>query len=734
MEHCICEANWIGYDGEIKSSPDFICDFVTKKQVKSAEFQITAIGIYKAFINGKRIGRFEFAPGCTNYDKRLQYQTYDITDYIKDGENRLNVLVGKGWYRGRISSNWKNIHNTPCGIIASVNIVYSDGSKEVVITDNNWRVRESRILEDDLYDGETFDSTISDEELETSEKAVVLRNELSKEVLIPQEGEEVWEQEIIFPKSVFTTPNGETVIDFAQNVTGYATFSLNASEGKIIRYKHAEVLDSEGNAYTENYRSAKTEIKYICKDGLNAYKPSFTFTGFRYVVLPEKPEELDDRDLLSGFKAIAVYSHMKRTGYIETGSEKINQLFSNTLWSQRDNFLDIPTDCPQRDERMGWTGDAQVFCKTAALNYDVNKFTKKWCAELRTAQRENGSIPDTVPNFWQLKGNSAAWGDVICIMPWNMYMAYGDKLFLSENFDAMKKWVDYITGDTIQEGLWMTDPEDLKLWGKHYGDWLGLDAPEGSYIGATDPNLIASAFYAYSTGIVVKTGHILNEDVSKYEKLYENIRSIFEENFTELKTETEMVLALFFELTDSPEDVAKKLVTLIREDGYRMRTGFVGTPYLLHALSKYGFYDVAYTLLLREEYPSWLYSVNHGATSIWEHWDGVNDKGEFWSKDMNSFNHYSYGSVFDWVYTVAAGINTKEECAGYKEVVIAPHPDKRLGHLYCRFKSVHGEIISKWRYNGETCVYEIETPVKATVIIQGEEYKLQAGEHFCLTK
>lgn len=716
----ITQANWITQKFEIKDEAvEFVYDFTAKKEVKSAKISITAIGVYEAHLNGKRIGNFIFAPGCTAYNKRLQYQVYDITDIMAESNN-IVVAVGNGWHRGRISANRKDINAKPCAIIADIEIIYTDGTNEHIYTDESWYARKSKIIANDLWDGETYDASAKTADLQGTEIV-----DLDKDILILQEGEIVCEHERIVPKQLIITPKGEKVIDFGQNITGYVSFCVNAKKGDRIKMSCAEVLDKDGNFYNANYRSAKAAITYICKDGKQEYKPHFAFYGFRYIRLDEYAGEID----LNNFCAIAVYADIKRTGYIRTSNQKLNQLFSNTLWSQRDNFLDIPTDCPQRDERMGWTGDAQVFVKTACYNYDVKKFFEKWLGDLRAEQRENGSVPDTVPNFWNLKGASTAWGDVINIIAWRLYTMYGDKKDLEDNYDAMKKWVDYMTNDSIDKYLWTCNENECKLWGKHYGDWLALDAPLGSYRGSTSDNFIASAFYAYSTQLLIKAGNVLGKDMAEYEDLYENIVSTFKKTFSKLTTQTEHVLALYFNLTDDKEKAAKSLNEMIKNNGYKLQTGFVGTPYLLYALSENGYADTAYKLLLQEEYPSWLYEVNHGATTIWEHWDGVKEDGTFWSDDMNSYNHYAYGSVIDWIYSVAGGIKPDNECVGFERVVIEPVPSKQIDWLEAEYNSIGGKIVSKWTNTDGGTKYEIKTPVAAKIIISGKEYNVGAGEY-----
>lgn len=715
------EALWIGGGNEDGACPEFIKEFCINKEVKSACLAVTAIGVYEAHINGRRVGDFILAPGCTAYHKRLQYQTYDVTDML-EGENWLCITVGTGWHRNRMCKGRPEIHEKPCAVLAALTIEYADKTGEKIITDGSWRVQKSRILMSDLYDGELYNAALPE-----TEGAAVTVLTLSKDMLIPQEGEKVCEHERLKPAKLFVSPKGERIIDFGQNLTGYVELSIDADENTRIRFSHAEILDADGNFYTENYRSARAVVEYICKAGKQTYKPHFAFFGFRYIRLDEFPEQVT----LDDFTAIAVYSDLVRTGNIETGNLKMNQLFSNTLWSQKGNFLDIPTDCPQRDERQGWTGDAQVFVKTACYNYHVKRFFEKWLGDVRAEQRENGSVPDMIPNFWNGAGSSSAWGDVITIIPWQLYRMYGDVKPLADNFDAMKKWVDYITGDSLQKYLWICADSEKALWKKHYGDWLALDAPAGSYTGSSSVDFIASAFYAGSTKLLIESGKVLGRDVTAYEELYKNIVAAFKKTFHILKTQTEHTLALYFDLTDDKQAVAKALDAMIKENGNKLQTGFVGTPYLLHVLSENGYAGTAYDLLLQEEYPSWLYEVNHGATTIWEHWDGVREDGTFWSSDMNSYNHYAYGSVMDWVYTVAAGIRPAQ--AGFREAIIAPTPDRRLGWLDVSLKTAYGRIASKWICGESGIRYEIHTPVPALIIIGGREHRVSEGSYIFWT-
>ena len=398
-------------------------------------------------------------------------------------------------------------------------------------------------------------------------------------------------------------------------------------------------------------------------------------------------------------------------------------MFSNIFWGQKGNFLDVPTDCPQRDERLGWTGDAQVFVKAASYNYDVERFFRKWLHDVAADQRLDGAVGQVIPDYLPAGLPSAAWGDAAVICPWQIYLTYGNKEVLADQFDSMKKWVDYITASTKTPYLW--------TGGMHFGDWLGLDAPSGSYKGSSDEDFIATAFYAYSTSIVVKAGKVLDEDVVEYEELYENIVKAFRLAYPEYRTQTEHILAIQFRLAEDLRKTADELAEMIQEDGCQIRTGFVGTPYILHVLSEYGHNDLAYSLFLREEYPSWLFSVNQGATTIWEHWDGIMENGDFWSTDMNSFNHYAYGSVADWVYEKAAGIRLLEENAGFSKVKIQPMPDERLEWMEASIETRHGKISSKWKYiDGKVC-YEIAVPVEAEIVIGDKKMIVQPGNICC---
>ncbi len=710
----ICPAQDLGDPAAV-----FGTSFVSERNVSQATLTITALGVYEAKLNGNRVGEFVMAPGWTSYHKRLQYQEYDITDLLTEGTNTIEITVGKGWYRSPLpgwgSPCQNELRARPCGLAAQITLTFKDGSSQILSTDESWKVSDGPVRFSEIYDGELYDAT----KLPRLDQFAIVFDGPT-DTLIPQQGEEVHEQECLAVKNSFITPKGELVLDFGQNLTGYAELSVDAKAGDCVDLSFAEVMDKEGNFYTENYRGAKAQYHYICKDGVQTWHPTHTFYGFRYVrvnafpggVCAAKPEN---------FTAIAVSSDMKRTGFLSSSNPLLNQLFSNIIWGQKGNFLDVPTDCPQRDERLGWTGDAQVFVRTACLNYDTEKFFTKWLADLAADQHEDGYVGHVIPDLLQNPQASSAWGDAATICPWQVYLAFGNPQILRNQYQSMKKWISYIAATTTTKYLW-TD-------GTHYGDWLGLDAPSGSYKGSSNEDLIASAFYAYSTSLVIKAGTVLGEDVSALKELYANIVRTFQKTWPTYNTQTECVLAAHFKLAKDCQLAADQLANMIRTCGTKLQTGFVGTPYLLHVLSDYGYTDLAWDLLLRTKYPSWLYPVTKGATTIWEHWDGIMEDGNFWSKDMNSFNHYAYGSVADWVYDTAAGILTREDAPGYEKVTVAPHPDVRLDWLRAELDTRHGHISSFWTKEDTEWRYEITVPVEADIVIDGVCHSVKAGSY-----
>ncbi len=715
----IRKASWITMKNAVSTVvPVFRRTFSCGGQIRSAWLEVTCDGVYEAQLNGTRVGEFILAPGWTEYHKRLQVQRYDIRDLLKES-NTLEITVANGWYR-RTNAPWTGTQNPdeylPAMLIAALHFIREDGTEETILTDERWEVSESAVTLSGIFIGEDVDMTRQP----AFEQAVPC--EYPKDMLIPQEGPEVHEQETVYPRASFRTPKGEWVIDFGQNLTGYMACDVEAHAGERLSVSTAEVLDRDGNFYAANYRSARSQLHYVCREGYQSYKPRFTFFGFRFLRIDEAPENFTAERI----RAVVLHSEMKRTGWLESSDPMLNQLFSNIIWSQKGNYLDIPTDCPQRDERYGWTGDGQIFCRAATLQYDVRQFFRKWLADVRAAQHDNGWVPDVVPSLTAYKPGGAAWSDAVTIIPWQLYQTYGDLTFLSDMMDAMEKWIRYIPTVSTSEYLW------TGCW--TYGDWLALDAPDDyhpatielSKRGFTDDDLLCSAFYANSVDIVIRTGQVLGRDVSAYQALYRRIVAAFRERFGgRLNTQTEKVLALHFNLAEDPQTLADALAAQIVACGTQLQTGLVGTPYLLHELSRYGHTDIAWSLLLRREYPGWLYPVTKGATTIWEHWDGIKPDGSFWSDDMNSYNHYAYGSVADWVFGVACGIQPAEP--GFARARIAPQPDSRVNSLSAVLDTVHGRIRSSWKHTENGIRYEIDTPVPAEILIGGISRQVEKG-------
>ncbi len=692
------------------------------KSGSSATLTVSALGVFTVYLNGKKLGRELLAPGWQNYAERIAAVTYKI-DKLR-AKNTLEIYASSGWYSGSICVFYwdpdKLYPKHPTCVIAQLDYTAPNGKRATIVTDESFEVSDSKVIHSDIYDGIIYDANFK----EKWHPATL--HEYTKEKLYPFDGAPVTEHETVFPSKLIITPQGERVLDFGINMVGYPVIKLNGKKGQKVSFSFGEILDKDGNFYNDNYRNAKCRYDYTCKDGEQSFKPIGTFYGWRYLRIDEFPHEY--KELTDEITAVWIHSDMKRTGYINTSNPLLNRLFENIIRGQRGNHVDIPTDCPQRDERLGWTGDAQVFVKTAAYNFNILEFFRKWLTDMVISQSPSGMIPRVipVPNYvgsWrEQSAPCSAWSDAVTICPMELYMAYGDRSILTLTFEAMKKHVDCITQRTTTKYLWTGDEQ--------HGDWLGLDAPFGSYKGSSSEDIISSAYYARSTEIVCKVGHILGEDVGEYEKLLENIKKTYTDTYEDaLKTQTECALSLHFGLVRDKEKITARLVDKIHAAGDKLETGFIGTPYILHALSSNGESELAYKLLLNKEYPSWLYPVTMGATTVWEHWDGLRPDGVLWSTDMNSYNHYAYGACADWMYSVAGGINTDPEYPGYERAIIAPVPSKQLGTFSARYETAYGEIASSWYYEGDTAHYTVTTPVPSKIIIEGKTYEVEAGTY-----
>jgi alpha-L-rhamnosidase len=727
------QAQWIAAEvsEEDTSSPLLRKVFEVSSKIKQARIYATSLGLYELYLNGERVSDWLFTPGWTSYNKRLQYQTYDVTDFIKGGKNALGAILGNGWYKGNLAwQNQKNVYGSERALLVELHICYEDGSSEIIRSDESWKASSSPIGMSELYHGEVYDARLEQKgwntaEFDDSSWTAVKLIQRSREGLVAQENVPTRAIEEIKPIQLIKTPAGETVIDMGQNMVGYISFSVKGKAGDKIILQHAEVLDKEGNFYTDNLRSAKQTIEYTLKGGEREnYKPYFTFQGFRYVKIVEFPGEPS----LENFTGVVIHSDMEATGSFECSNPLVNQLQHNILWGEKGNFLDVPTDCPQRDERLGWTGDAQVFIRTASFNMNTATFFTKWLRDLKADQREDGGVPFVVPHVLNVDSySSAAWGDAAVICPWTIYLCYGDKRILEEQYGSMKAWVEYIRQQGENEYLWNT--------GFHFGDWLALDAKENSYIGSTPKDYIATAFYAYSTSLLAKSARIIGktEEAEEYEALYKNILKAFREEFVTSTgrlvspTQTACVLALMFDLVEEKDKkrVIDTLIGYLEESKYHLTTGFVGTPYLCKVLSDNGHTEAAYKLLLQTDYPSWLYQVTKGATTIWEHWDGIKTDGSFWSRDMNSFNHYAYGAIGDWLYRTVAGIELSEETPGYKHTLISPHIHEGMSYAKASIESMYGLVSSHWERDEKNINLNVQIPANTLATVEIEDARIE---------
>ncbi|SDD04808.1 alpha-L-rhamnosidase [Paenibacillus sp. UNCCL117] len=724
-------ADWISapleaFPLESEVSPLLRRSFTVDRKVASARVYATGLGLYELYVNGCRAGDCYLTPGWTSYNHQLQYQTYDVTHLLASGPNAIGAILGNGWYKGSLTgSHKKNVYGDRTAFLMQLHIRYEGEAEEVIIaTDTAWKARESAIRMSGIYEGETYDARLEiadwcDGRYDDQHWHGVETLPHTKHTLTAQMNEPVRITEKLSPIKLLTTPAGETVLDMGQNMVGWVRFTVRGEAGRHVMLEHAEVLDREGNFYTDNLRDAKQTIRYTLKGGApETFEPRFTFQGFRYVKLTGFGEDIR----LEDFTGIVLHSDMELTGDFRCSEPLINQLQHNILWGQKGNFLDVPTDCPQRDERLGWTGDAQMFIRTAAHMMNVAPFFTKWLRDLAAEQREDGGVPFVIPHVLkETSHSSAAWGDAAVICPWVLYQCYGDKRILEQQYESMKAWVAYIRSQGENEYLWTT--------GFHFGDWLGLDAKPDSYVGATDRELIATAFYAYSASLLAKTARVLGktEDASLYEQLHGRVRDAFRQEFITpggrlaVPTQTAHVLALMFNLAEdhAKERAVAKLMELLQESGFHLTTGFVGTPYLNLVLSQNGQTDAAYKLLLQTDYPSWLYQVTKGATTIWEHWDGIKEDGSFWSKHMNSFNHYAYGAIGEWLYRYVAGIDVDEAAPGYKHVHIRPQPHEGLTWAEAALESMYGRIHVKWHRSEQRRMdITVVIPPNATASIQ----------------
>ena len=687
--------------------PVFYRKMSFSKKIQKARIYATAHGVYELYLNGWKVGNDYMAPGWTSYHHRLQYQCYDITNQLQK-ENLLEIPVGNGWYKGILGFDCKSDrYGNKVKVFAEIHVWYEDGQEEIIATDKNWHVRTGKIRYSEIYMGET----INTDQPEIA-KGKVQEVPFNKKLLTFQECEPVRITQRLSAQKVWKDPQGNLLADFGQNLTGLVEVKIKGEKGQKIRIRHAEVLDKNGVFYPDTLRTAISHDTYILNGEEQVLMPHFTFHGFRYIAIDGIADPTPEM-----FTACAMHSDLAKIGEFHCSNEKVNQLQSNISWGLRDNFFDIPTDCPQRDERLGWMGDAQVFSWTAAFNRNTARFFAKWMRDISAESSLEKGVPHVVPD---LLGNysSAAWSDAAVIIPWVVYQTYGDVRILEESWKCMHEWVDYIQDKTNENGLWMS--------GYQYGDWLALDREEGeSSVGATDVYLVANAYYLYVTNLVQQTASILGKkkEADYYQTLYEKTLESFQaEYFTSRgrivsETQTGCVLALYFHLAKEKDksQILKTLSANIENHKNHLTTGFVGTPYLCHALSENGAHDLASVLFMKEDYPSWLYAVNMGATTVWEKWNGIYPDGSMPHPGLNSMNHYANGAIGDWMYRKIAGINQLEP--GYHKFYIKPMFVRGMEEAKASLETPYGKIHSYWNCKNNQIQIKVTVPANTTAIL-----------------
>ncbi len=717
------QAEWIGSDmrgGKWVSVPcPFLRrEFVLKKPVAKARLYVTALGLVEVHLNGKRVGDVLFSPGWTDYRKRVQYDVHDVSDLIEEGANCIGSVLGDGWYCGFLGSEGRQQYGDEPKMLLQLEVEYGDGSRECITSDEQWSFAFGPILASDFLMGEHYDARLEFpgwnlpgfSQIDWRPVKLFADPGLKR---VARCGPPVRKMEELKPKEISTVVLERIAVkrhwlfDLGQNMVGIVRLKIKGEAGLTVQMRYAEILDEEGAPYYENLRSADSTDSYTLKgtDETEVYEPHFTFHGFRYVELIGYDGEVDE-DTITG---IVIHSDTARTGTFECSDELVNQLQSNIDWGQRGNFLEVPTDCPQRDERLGWTGDAQVFIRTAAFNHDVASFFTKWQQDMADGQTESGAIARIAPSvFTDYREGGPAWADAVIICPWIIYRCYGDTRLLERHYDSMRRFITYLENNSKD----YIHAYEGSSW-QGFGDWLSINAE-------TPKDLLGTAFFAYSVSLLGKIARVLDkqEDEGYLLALREKIEKAFQKKYISEDgqifsgTQTACVLALHFGLAKEKDRPAilNTLVADIEKRGMQLSTGFVGCSYLPYALSNEGKMDVAYALLLQTKWPSWLYAVTQGATTIWERWDGwTHDKG-FQDKGMNSFNHYAYGSIGEWLYSVVAGLDIAQECPGYKKMIIRPQPGKVMTYAKVEFQSIYGLIKLSWKVKDGLFFMEVLIP------------------------
>ena len=721
------QGKWIGTAEEDRFHPEFIRSFSLDGELASARLYVSGLGLYEAYLNGDKAGNDLLAPFCSDYNEAVQAQTYDVTALLRAGDNELSILTGNGWYKGRLGYEGQSeVYGNRFQVIAELHVRLKDGSERVIATDESWQYRGSDFEFTDIYDGECLNRLLWQGK----------ENPLKPVALMPDKKlTDRWSLPVVVKDSqpvreVIHTPAGETVLDLGQNFAGYMEYEADFPAGTRIVLDHGEILQ-DGNFYNENYRTARAQMVYVSDGRRETVRAHFTYFGFRYVRVTGWPGEVRKED----FTGRVVYSDLETVLRFHSGNAQLNRLASNTYWGQRSNFLDMPTDCPQRDERLGWTGDAQVFSPTACFQMDTRAFYRKFLRDLRIDQKKHdGSVANYVPNISGMPGGSSVWGDVAAFLPMTMYDYYGDPADLAEQYPLMRDWVEWIYRQDEEHG-------GNRLWnfGFHFGDWLAQDGvtPQ-SMKGGTDDFFVASMYYYASTRKTARAAQILGreDDAELLNRRAEEIRAaILREYFSPngrlcVDTQTAYMLCLNFDVCPDRKRLIEGLLTRFRKDCYKIKGGFVGATMMCRVLAENGLEELAAHFLFQQGFPGWMHCVNLGATTIWERWNSVLDDGSISGTGMNSLNHYSYGSVMEYVYRDLAGIRPLER--GFRRVRFAPQPTRRAGELSCAYDSAQGVYASAWKILEDGRLYvRFEVPFggSAEALLPGTEetVELTAG-------
>lgn len=675
-------------------------DFQIRKAVRSARLYATALGSYRVFINGKRAGNDILTPDWTDYGKRVLYQTYDVGADLREGDNEIRALLGDGWYGSALG--WRgdrfNFGPPPPRMLAQLDITYTDGTHDVFSTDDSWKAAESAILHSELYGGELYDArkekpgSWSDAELMPASDSLIIEAQMSPPIRVTQ---------TLRPEKMASPKPGMYVFDMAQNMVGWVRLKANGPAGTRVKLRFAERLNPDGTIYTANLRGAEATDTFILRGGEETLEPHFTYHGFEYVEMTGYPGTPG----LDTIQGVVFHTAAPFSGEFMSASDLVNKIWTNTMWGQRGNLESIPTDCPQRDERLGWMGDAGIFWRTATYNMDMQSFTRKWMHDVVDAQSPEGGFPDVAPRVVDTRDGAPAWGDAGIIVPWSAWMQYGDTRVVQENWPAMERWMNYIH-EVNPDLIWNNRRNN------DFGDWVPANS-------TTPKDLIATAYWAEDAKMMTEMARGIHRDsaAAKYEHLFQGIREAFIRKFVRddgtIGNGSQTCYALALHIGLVPDALRKAavdhLVADIQSRDWHLSTGFLGTPHLMFALSENGRTEVAYRLLLNDTYPSWGYTIRKGATTIWERWNG--DTGD---PSMNSYNHYAFGAVVEWLYREMAGIDTDPSAPGFAKIVIHPHPDPRVGHVRVEYDSVRGKIVSAWTYGDGALTYNVTVPPNTT--------------------